>query len=196
MENHSAVNLLQFRAEEPWINWVSYLQRGLFLVMALFSSLPSAACLKIKKKGMHLLSHSDWGTIVLHFFPLQPYLSHSNSASTATYESVLLTVGKNTFVQFLFRAAHNEKHKAFFFFFPFFSGNRAKLTGAAAHILAKRVPKSQRLTVMYLSLQKPAPATALSCNAAVTSVMSFWLSRASLNNLPADGGGAVKTHWR
>lgn len=94
MENHSAVNLLQFRAEEPWINWVSYLQRELFLVMALFSSLPSAACLKIKKKGMHLLSHSDWGTIVLHF-SLQPYLSHSNSASTATYESVLLTV-RNT----------------------------------------------------------------------------------------------------
>lgn len=99
MENHSAVNLLQFRAEEPWINWVSYLQWELFLVMALFSSLPSAACLKIKKKGMHLLSHSDWGTIVLHF-SLQPYLSHSNSASTATYESVLLTVRKTHLCNF------------------------------------------------------------------------------------------------
>lgn len=138
MENHSAVNLLQFRAEEPWINWVSYLQWELFLVMALFSSLSSAACLKIKKKGMHLLSHSDWGTIVLHF-SLQPYLSHSNSASTATYESVLLTVRKTHLCNFHSepRIMRNIRR----FLVGVFSGNRAKLTGAAAHILQNKCPK-------------------------------------------------------
>lgn len=48
---------------------------------------------------------------MLHFSPW-PYLSYSNSALTATYESVLLTV-ENTFVAVLFRAAQNEKNKAF-----------------------------------------------------------------------------------
>lgn len=48
---------------------------------------------------------------MLHF-SLWPYLSYSNSALTATHESVLLTVG-NTFVPVLFRAAQNEKNKAF-----------------------------------------------------------------------------------
>lgn len=70
--------------------------------------------------SLHIMSKNKKGcicyptrlrAIVLHF-SLWTYLSHSNSAPTATYESVLLT-GGNTFVQVLFRAAHNEKNKAF-----------------------------------------------------------------------------------
>lgn len=47
---------------------------------------------------------------MLHFL-LLPYLVHSNSAPTATSESVLVT-GGSTFVQVLCRAARNENNTA------------------------------------------------------------------------------------
>lgn len=49
----------------------------------------------IKRKRMHLLSNGIEGHCVAIFL-YRPYLAHSNSAPTATSESVLLT-GGNTF---------------------------------------------------------------------------------------------------
>lgn len=66
--NHSAVNLLQFRAEEPWINRVSYLQWGLFFMRVLSSSLPRTVHLKIKEDAFVI--QPDWGPLWCVFFSL------------------------------------------------------------------------------------------------------------------------------
>lgn len=79
---------------------------GTILYIFLFPSLPCTVCLKIKKGC--ICYPTRLRAIVLHF-SLWPYRTHSNSAPTATSESVLLITGGNTFVQVPYRAAHNEE---------------------------------------------------------------------------------------
>lgn len=75
-----------------------------------FLSLHSVTKNKIKIKKGYICYLTALRAIVLHF-PLLPYLVHSNSAPTATSESVLVT-GGSTFVQVLCRAARNENNTA------------------------------------------------------------------------------------
>lgn len=76
-----------------------------------------------KTDGMHLLTAPAEGPLCCVFFPPpQSYRSHSNSAATATYESVLLTVaargeGEETHTHlcnFYSELHNNEKSEAFF----------------------------------------------------------------------------------
>lgn len=76
----------------------------------LFSFLSLHSVTKILKKKGYICYLTALRAIVLHF-PLLPYLIHSNSAPTATSESVLVT-GGSTFVQVLCRAARNENNTA------------------------------------------------------------------------------------
>lgn len=153
MANHAAVNLLQFRAEDPWINWVSHIHWELFFMRVLSSS---AVHLKIKRKGC--ICYSTWVKAIVLHFSLWPYLSHSNSAPTATYESVLLTVG-NTFVQVLFRAAHNEKNNVFL-------GTRCDLHNTNG-LLATHFEKWTNVGVSQWRLSSNPPPTTMWCSVAV-----------------------------